>query len=243
MKTPHQWEWFVWGKHPGMSDFISAGSHGPLFQRFTKWVDNGFAQIMTDEELKSRHCSWRFWTHGTEDGIVCGLVRNSCDSFGRSFPLLCLGTGALDGWASNCSLLPFAFESVWKNFEYAGAARYHSIQRLNQVLQSTLSPRPDWQRYHQRIFNQPNLNSTAEFEEKSEGRNRVFTVACSVPENLPHDLNFCNQIMPQNAQEPLKAVFIGEIGSRIAVAIVDDILVPADFIWLWSLRQSGHRSD
>jgi type VI secretion system ImpM family protein len=241
MKTAHQWKWYVWGKHPGMADFISAGSHGPLFQRFTQWVDNGFARIMTDEKIKSRHCSWRFWTHGTADGIVCGLVRNSCDSFGRSFPLLYLGTGELEGWTRNCSLLPFAFESVWKSFEYAGAARYRSVQRLNQVLQSTLPPRPDWHGYRQRIFNQPDLYDSAEFDQNSEERNRVFTVACRFPENLPHDLNFCNQVMPQNAQTPLKAVFIGEIGSRIAVAIVDDILVPTDFIWLWSLCQSPRR--
>jgi type VI secretion system ImpM family protein len=239
MRILNQWQWFVWGKHPGMSDFIMAGNHSPLFQRFTKWVDNGFSRIMADDGLKSRHCSWRFWTHGTTEDIVCGLVRNSCDSFGRSFPLLYLGTGELKGWTHNCSLLPFAFESVWKSFEYAGAARYHSVQRLNQALQSMQSPKPEWHQYRQRIFSQPNLYSTAEFVEEADGRNRVFTIGCKLPENLPHDLNFCNQVMPQNAQEPLKAVFIGEIGSRIAVAIVDDILIPADFIWLWSLQESG----
>jgi type VI secretion system ImpM family protein len=238
MKTPNQWKWFVWGKHPGMSDFISAGSEEPLFQRFTKWVDNGFAQVKADNELKSRHCSWRFWTHGpADDIIVCGLVRNSCDSFGRSFPLLYLGTGELKGWACNCSLLPFAFESSWKSFEYAGAARYHSVQRLNQVLQSMQPPKPDWHQYRQRIYSRPNLYSTAGFEEEADGRNRVFTIACKLPENLPYDMNFCNQVMPENAQEPTKAVFIGEIGNRIAVAIVDDILIPTDFIWLWSLGQ------
>jgi type VI secretion system ImpM family protein len=238
MKLPNQWQWFVWGKHPGMSDFIIAGNLSPLFQRFTRWVDNGFSLIVSDDELKSRHCSWRFWTHGTADDIVCGLVRNSCDSFGRSFPLLYLGTGGLQGWTHNCSLLPFAFESVWKNFEYAGAARYHSVQRLNQSLESMQPPEPAWHAYRQRIFNQPNLYSTAGIEEDTDGRNRVFTIGCKLPENLPHDLNFCHQVMPQNAMEPIKAVFIGEIGSRIAVAIVDDILIPADFIWLWSLGRS-----
>ena len=67
----------------------------------------------------------------------------------------------------------------------------------------------------------------------------MFTVGCKLPENLPHDLNFCNQVMPDKAREPLKAVFIGEIGNRIAVAIVDDILIPADFIWLWSIGRDG----
>ena len=222
-----------------MTDFISAGNHSTLFQRFTRWVDNGFSRMAVDDELKSRHCSWRFWTHGAEDDIVCGLVRNSCDSFGRSFPLLYLGTGELKGWNRNCSLLPFAFESVWKSFEYAGAARYHSVQRLDETLQSMRPPKPEWQQYRQRIFNQPNLYTNTEIEENANGRNRVFTVGCKLPENLPHDLNFCTQVAPKNAQEPAKAVFIGEIGNRIAVAIVDDILIPADFKWLWSLGQSA----
>ena len=236
MRDRNEWHWFVWGKHPGVSDFICAGTQTPLFQRFTKWVDNGFARITKDDELRSRHCSWRFWTHGAADDIVCGLVRNSCDSYGRSFPLLYLGTGQLKGWADNCSLLPFAFEPIWKNFEYAGAARYHSVQRLSQTLQLMQAPGPEWQQYRQRIFNEPNLYSTARFEEESSGHNRVFKIECQFPENLPLDLNFCNQVMSKGAQHPPKAVFIGEIGRRIAVAIVDDVLTPSDFSWLWSFR-------
>ena len=238
MKDSKEWNWFVWGKHPGVSDFICAGSQTPLFQRFTKWVDNGFSRVTKDSELRSRHCSWRFWTHGAGDDIVCGLVRNSCDSYGRSFPLLYLGTGRLKGWENNSSLLPFAFEPVWKNFEYAGAARYHSIQRLSQALQLMPAPGPEWYQYRQRIFNEPNLFSTARFEEESSGHHRVFKIECRFPENLPMDLNFCNQVMSKGAQHSPRAVFIGEIGSRIAVAIVDNILTPSDFSWLWSLRQN-----
>ena len=98
------------------------------------------------------------------------------------------------------------------------------------------APGPEWQQYRQRIFNEPNLYSTARFEEESSGHNRVFKIECQFPENLPLDLNFCNQVMSKGAQHPPKAVFIGEIGRRIAVAIVDDVLTPSDFSWLWSFR-------
>ncbi len=238
MKNSNNWMWFVWGKHPGVEDFICAGTQTPLFQRFTKWVDNGFARITKEADLRSRHCSWRFWTHGAGDDIVCGLVRNSCDSYGRSFPLLYLGTGELKDWMHNCSLLPFAFESVWKNFEYVGSARYHSVKRLNEALQLMQAPGSTWHQYRQRIFSESNLSSAARFDQDTSGRNRLFKIECKFPENLPHDLNFCNQVMPKGAQHPPKAVFIGEIGHRIAVAIVDSILTPADFRWLWSFREN-----
>jgi len=224
-----------------VEDFICAGTQTPLFQRFTKWVDNGFARIHQDSELKSSHCSWRFWSQGTGEEIVCGLVRNSCDTYGRSFPLLYMGTGELKDWTLNCSLLPFAFEPVWKNFEYVGSARYHSVRRLNDALQLMRAPMATWRQYRKRIFNESNLYSAASFDEEkgTSGNNRLFKIECRFPENLPHDLNFCNQVMAKSPQNLPKAVFIGEIGQRIAVAIVDTILTPADFGWLWSFRENG----
>jgi type VI secretion system ImpM family protein len=240
LKHAAEWKWFVWGKHPGVEDFISAGSPTPLFLQFTRWVDNGFARIGGDNELKTRYCSWRFWTRGTGEHIVCGLVRNSCDCYGRSFPLLYLGSGELKGWMRNCSLLPFAFEPVWKNFEYAGSARHHSVQRLDETLQVMQAPGATWHRFRLRIFNEPNLYSAASFDEEISGTNRLVKIECKCAENLPHDMNFCNLVMPRGSQHPPKAVFIGEIGRRIAVAIVDAVLTPADFHWLWSLREDRH---
>jgi type VI secretion system ImpM family protein len=243
MKHQTAWKWFVWGKHPGVEDFICAGTRTPLFQRFTKWVDNGFARITGDPLLRARHLSWRFWAHGAGDDIVCGLVRNSCDSYGRSFPLLYLGSGHLNGWQRNCSLLPFAFEPVWKQFEYVGAARYHSVKRLNDTLQLMQAPGPAWHHYRERIYREANLNSAAGFDEEINGENRVFKIECKLPENLPHDLNFCNQVMPREDRKAPNAVFIGEIGTRIAVAVVNTILTPTDFNWLWSLTENGAAAD
>ncbi len=238
MKNHLTWKWFVWGKHPGVEDFICAGDQTPLFQRFTKWVDNGFMRIGVNSELRSRHRSWRFWTKGAEEEIVCGLVRNSCDSYGRSFPLLYLGSGELKNWATNCSLLPFAFESVWKSLEYVAAARYHSVDQLNEALQLIEPPEPIWRQYQQRIYKTPNLNTDANSDEQVDGQKHLFKIDCESPENLPHNLNFCNNVMTRGEHDAPLAVFIGEIGPRIAVAMVNTILRPSDFTWLWSLQEN-----
>lgn len=236
MNNRMHWHWFIWGKHPGVSDFIFAGTQTPLFQRFTKWVDTGFAKVDPALKKKSRHCSWRFWTKGAADAVVCGLVRNSCDSYGRSFPLLIMGSGLLPDWSRNRSLLPFAFETIWKRLEYVAAARYDTVKSLDGVLQMIEPPEPTWRRHLDRIHSAANLYTQARFDADTVGSNRLYKIDCRLPEDLPQDLCFCSHMVATSESGSPTAVFIGEIGNRIAVAMVADILKPADFTWLWSLQ-------
>ncbi len=235
IKSRKQWRWFAWGKHPGLEDFVWAGDHTPLFQRFTKWVDNGFAGLKTDSVLRSRHCSWRFWTKGTKGEVVCGLVRNSSDFHGRSFPLLYLGTGVLDEWSGNCSMLPFAFETIWKNFEYVSSARFDSIRQLNESLQLIQHPVPKWREYQQRIYNTANMSGASICQETIDGVNCLLKIDCSIPENLPYDVQFCQRVMSMGDHPSPPAVFIGEIDGNVAVAVIAHALTPPDFVWLWNL--------
>lgn len=239
IKKNTRWQWCAWGKHPGMQDFVWAGTQTALFKRFTKWVDTGFARLKAGSALRSRHCSWRFWTKGTADQVVCGLVRNSSDAHGRNFPLLCIGTGDLEHWAGNCSMLPFAFEPVWKSFEYATSARLDSIAQLNESLQHIQQPMPEWRKYQQRLYGAANLSTTAEGEEVVEGQKRLMKIDCRIPENLPFDWHFCKRVMSLEDDQAPVAVFIGEIDGMVAVAILQTSLTPADFVWLWDLDKTN----
>ena len=236
MKDRIQWHWFVWGKHPGMADFVWAGTRSVLFQNFSKWVVNGFSKVDAPLKKKSRHCSWRFWSRGPSEEIVCGLVRNSCDSYGRSFPLLCLGAGKLADWPRNSSLLPFALETVWKDFEYMAAARYESIRALNDTLKLLKPPEPLWRQFQMRIYRAPNLYRQDDFDMQVMDGNRLCRVECALSENLPQDPSFCSNLVASTGNSGPIAVFIGEVGGRIAVAMIDDMLKPADFVWLWSMQ-------
>ncbi len=240
MKNRTQWKWFAWGKHPGLEDFVWAGTHTPLFQRFTKWVDNGFTRFKADAELRSRHRSWRFWTKGAGSEVVCGLVRNSCDTHGRSFPLLYIGTGALEDWSNNCSMMPFAFESAWKNFEYVASARFETMQQLDDSLQLIQPPEPDWRKYQQRIYNTTNVSRADKCQETIDNGKRLLTFDCKLPENLPYELQFCQRVTAMEEDQSPLAVFIGEIEDRITVAIMNNTLSPQDFVWLWELEQNNH---
>jgi type VI secretion system protein VasJ len=236
------WTWFAWGKHPALEDFVWAGNQTPLFKRFTKWVDNGFRRLSEDSKIRTRNCSWRFWTRGTGNNIVCGLLRNSCDTHGRSFPLLYIGTGELDAWTRNCSMLPLAFESVWKDVEYVSSARFETAGQLDESLQLMPSPAPDWGDFHERAYlfgnrNSPagNRNSSATIEEIILDEKRLLMIDCGQPENLSSDTQFCQQVMTMGENPLPMAVFIGEIAGVIAVAMINKALTPDDFVWLWNL--------
>ena len=213
-----------------------------MFQQFTRWVDTGFSRVDAQLKTKSRHCSWRFWTRGAGEDVVCGLVRNSCDNYGRSFPLLWLGSGPLEGWTINRSLLPFAFESAWKHFEYLAAARCGSIPEINDALRLIPPPAPCWREYQQRIHDAPDLLTRESFEESIRDGGRLYKIDCSLPEQLPRDLCFCSSMVATSANKAPGAVFIGETGTRIAVAMIDNTLLPADFTWLWSIRPKSPQS-
>lgn len=241
MHNSAQWNWFFWGKHPGVPDFVAAGTATPLFQRFTQWVDTGFAKVDPDLKKKSRHCSWRFWAKGTSGDVVCGLVRNSCDSYGRSFPLLCIGAGRLSNWARNCSLLPFAFESIWKQFEYIAAARYDTIKALDDASQLVKPPEPLWRDYQVRIYSQADLYRQSSYDFRVIGNNSLCEIDCREAEDLPKDLCFCSNMLASTGNGTPTAVFIGELGHRLAVAMVGNMLKPSDFVWLWSMQPGDGR--
>jgi len=152
--------------------------------------------------------------------------------------MLYVGAGELEDWINNCSMLPFAFESIWKSFEYVASARFDSLRQLNDALHLIQQPEPEWRKYQQRIYNHAEMSATSNSEEAVEGGRRLLAIDCKQPENLPFDLRFCKRVMSMGAEQSPLAVFIGEIKGRIAVTVMNRILTPADFVWLWTLDQT-----
>jgi hypothetical protein len=151
--------------------------------------------------------------------------------------LLYIGTGGLKQWPSNCSMLPLAFEPVWKDVEYVASARFDTVGQLNQSLQLMQSPIPDWRNFQMRAYQTANRSKPANCQETEDGKKRLLKVDCGQPENLPHDLQFCQRVMTMGEDPSPMAVFIGEIEGVIAVAMINNALTPSDFVWLWNLEQ------
>ena len=66
--------------------------------------------------------------------LTCGVIRNSCDSAGRPFPLLLMGTGRLEKWEENWDLLPFACERLWGRLEQLATKNYASLEQLQEEM-------------------------------------------------------------------------------------------------------------
>ena len=140
-----KWRWGAYGKHPIAADYIRLGDFTPLMNGFSDWVANGFKALSLGKNSGHQPCSWRFWAKGPQKGeIICGLVRDSCDSIGRPYPLLILGSGPLKNWEERWDLLPFACEKSWDQTEYISSQMFSDFKRLDTEFRNMKSPQPEW---------------------------------------------------------------------------------------------------
>lgn len=145
-KSETSWQWDVAGKHPAARDFFALGPKSVMAEAFTEWVRRGAEGLITvSKDLLVRSCSWRFWAKTPQTGMLaCGVVRNSCDSVGRPFPLLVMGTGKLEKWVDNWELLPFACEGVWRQMEQLASKNYEAFELLQEDVSMLRPPQARW---------------------------------------------------------------------------------------------------
>lgn len=152
MTSTGSWSWTAQGKHPLVKDFFRLGPNLPPAQTFAQWVDAGFRALNRDRQADSPY-SWRFWAVSTQrGGLICGILRGSCDGVGRSYPLLLLGAGHLPGWERHWELLPLVLESPWRRLEAMATHKFRDLEQFREELGKigTLDPscfgieRPDW---------------------------------------------------------------------------------------------------
>ena len=141
------WHWAAAGKHPAARDFMEAGEGFPLFDALCQWMEKGYEEKSHDTDGTPFN-SWRFWARGgRRNTVACGLLRDSCDSIGRPYPLLIMGTGELDGWEEHWDLLPLACENTWSQMEAFSARMYKTFRDLEEDLSGMRIPSPRWEEF------------------------------------------------------------------------------------------------
>ena len=136
-KSIARWHWAAMGKHPAARDFMEAGQGFPLFDALSQWMEKGYEERLRGNRATSLH-SWRFWARGgRKNSVVCGLLKDSCDTIGRLYPLLVMGTGELEEWEEHWDLLPLACENTWSQMESFSTRMYKTFQELQQDLYRT----------------------------------------------------------------------------------------------------------
>lgn len=146
-KPYKRWQWGACGKHPVARDYFKISRAMPAFDALEKWVQRGYAEVSKGAGHDTVVRSWRFWAKGVKKELIAGLVKDSCDTLGRPFPLLVMGCGMLDGWERYWECLPVFFEKLWEDLEYVTARRLDGLPDLENAVLSIKLPENDPQRF------------------------------------------------------------------------------------------------
>jgi type VI secretion system protein VasJ len=228
--------WAACGKHPAARDFFRVGQDFPLLKIFSSWVDSGY-NMLAQKNNNTMLNSWRFWARGAaRESLICGLVKDSSDGIGRSYPFLIIGTGHLTGWEEQWDLMPLACEKIWSEMEYITTQNFNDLKKLETEVKNIRQPQPGWR----------------ELKAKKDSFHDDGSAFQNIPHLLPehkenlipldqgahHDQNLLishwHFLFRKSAEIIPSAVFMGGSFGRSFVGFYERPLTPGDFIQLWT---------
>jgi type VI secretion system ImpM family protein len=247
VKDKDSWIWYASGKHPAAKDFLEIGPRDPLLQAFADWVAGGFRQWSTQNNRKTAQNSWRFWTRtARKKHIICGVSRDSCDSIGRSFPLVIVGSGLLRKWQAHWELLPLVLDKTWQQMEYLATKRLLDFNHLEDEVRMLASPTDNWSGVnldHLQI-DDPDTGSGGSTTAGAPAQNPLsgssdplvgILPLTNVSQNdQPTQLAALHANLKKRSKQPPNAVFMGGIPEKSCLVLFKRPLRPQDFNTLWS---------
>lgn len=254
LKSKTTWSWAAWGKHPVAKDFFSIGPSTPLIKAFSDWVKNGFRMLNSKGNHESQIRGWRFWAKGpTRGNLICGVGKDSSDSFGRPYPLIIMGSGFLNKWEGYWSLLPFALERTWLRIEYMSTRRFADFNQIEDEISTLKPPTSDWselenqrESHHEFQLNHKKNAFPEDFsgmEKKISGlaeRSEFFVLLENRPPNDPlKQAGLWHFFLQKHFGEMPHAVFMGGVPQEAYLAVFRRPLTPKDFVRLWTVSSKG----
>jgi len=250
MRPEQLWGWAAYGKHPAAKDFFRIGQDMPLLKGFSEWIEKGYREATTNNSIGKSPLSWRFWAKGVRKGVlVCGLIKDSSDSLGRSYPLLIMGSGPLQDWENRWDLLPLACEKTWGEIEFISSRMFEDFERLKATIHAMRPPQPHWADFEEK------RNTDAGTDKKSgyypsarddDKLERQISLVSNKTEMII-DLDqkpFPDQFAAVNCMQALlkihdkhapHAMFVGGAVDRSFLALFKRPLSTDDFVKLWSM--------
>jgi len=255
LRAEQLWGWAAYGKHPAAKDFIRIGQDMPLLKGFSEWTENGYQKATTNSSIGKSLVSWRFWSKGARKGVlVCGLIKDSSDSLGRSYPLLIMGSGPLTNWEDRWDLLPFACEKTWSEMEYVSSRRFEDFERLKATIQALRPPQPQWADFEEKRNREAgNDGKSGDYlsvrdDDKLERQISLVSDKTEIIIDLDQK-PFPDQIAAVNCMQTLlkmhdkhapHAMFVGGAVDRSFLALFKRPLSKDDFVKLWSMTTVEH---
>jgi type VI secretion system protein VasJ len=241
------WIWYASGKHPAAKDFFEIGVRDPLLQAFANWVAGGFRQWANQNERKSAQNSWRFWTRSThKQQLLCGISRDSCDSFGRAFPLVVVGCGHLNKWQAHWELLPIVLDKTWQQMEYLATKRLSDFSHLEDEVRLLPHPTESWAGTdldrQSATCDNPDLSGSApdvslpqhSLSDRADPLVGMMPLVNISQIEQPKQLCMLYARMKKHSKQPPNAVFMGGVPEKSCLVMFNRPLRSEDFSALWS---------
>ncbi|HOM28866.1 MAG TPA: type VI secretion system-associated protein TagF [Deltaproteobacteria bacterium] len=227
--------WAAFGKHPVSKDFVALGKAGGVAERILAWVEGGYERYLR-EAAGALHapCSWRFVCRGDAfGGIVWGLVRDSCDSVGRTFPLAVVIPGRAARWDSNWVETALGLEGSWSRVEFACSRTYSALPEMEEALDAACGwdgppPAEAHPRAGQAGARSPVVHTGG-----------MYTVRLGCGAGDREELVHALEDIRRSASRPPEAVFMGGSYDAAEVAAFERGLVERDFVRLWNVCAGG----
>ena len=239
IRPARQWEWIACGKHPVARDFFFVGREFPLARSFSEWVETGFRNFSEKKNTISTGASWRFWARGPRAGsFVCGLIRDSSDSLGRSYPFLVMGTGPLKGWEEQWELLPFACEKTWEQIEYLAVQGRSDLKQFENEIAGIRTPGPDWPLFvSQRERLMQGKEASGSPGNMPEGNNGFLSLPLVATGDQLEQISASHSRLKTGLPSAPTVLFMGGSMEKAHVAVFQRPLVADDFVKLWTLSE------
>lgn len=239
--SEQKWIWSASGKHPVARDFFRIGQDSAIGSSMSEWVNKGFSQLKADMKTGRSPRFWRFWARGgAKNELVCGILRDSCDSMGRFYPILVLGAGTVSSWEEHWDLLPFACEPTWKRIEYLCTRNQGDLAGFEREIINLRPPVPDWQNFS--ATSEAGINSLQEDHsaralEKTAGyaqddQHMTVVLDCDFPDNLLI-VSLLLRSVRENRKIAPNIVLIGGSLDSTLLSVYWRPLLSGDFAVLW----------
>ena len=248
------WQWAAFGKHPAAKDYFQFGESTPFLEGLFAWIEDGYQLLTTKETVAPDFCSWRFIAKSAgKESLVCGVVRVSSDSFGRPYPLVITGTGALRNWQDNWDLLPFACEKTWSQIEYFASNLFPDLKKLEEEMLSIRPPEQSWSKLREKRKALNAIGSPADpfasFLDLRELKKLAAANADKGETYVSLDRGHCNDkimrvslwhlLLKEAVPGVPNAVFMGGTLEKAYLALFRRPLKATDFTQLWSVSSAG----